>query len=96
MPYQPGSPTHSPKKKEAKNFGLQPRKTLAEVHGNRTHLSPSAEGTPDLKDKCPGQKAPQTCMVEVPAFHDIGYFNIVFSKTYSPTYSPDRPVKNFS
>ena len=42
------------KKKEAKNYDLQPRKVLAEVHGNRTHLPPYSEGTPDLKDECPG------------------------------------------
>ena len=47
------SPTHSPKKKEAKNFDLQPRKSLAEVHGNRTHLPPYSEGTPDLKSGGP-------------------------------------------
>ena len=40
---------HTQKKKEAKNIDLHPRKSLAEVHGNRTHLPPSADGTPDLK-----------------------------------------------
>ena len=28
-------------------------KPLAEVHGNRTHLPPSSEGTPDLKSGGP-------------------------------------------
>ena len=41
--------SHTPKKKEANNVGLQSRKSLAEVHGNRTHLPPYSEGTPDLK-----------------------------------------------
>ena len=36
-------------KKEANNLGLLARKPLAEVHGNRTHLPPSSDGTPDLK-----------------------------------------------
>ena len=31
----------------------KPRKPLAEVHGNRTHLPPSADGTPDLKSGGP-------------------------------------------
>ncbi len=30
-----------------------PRKSLAEVHGNRTHLPPYSEGTPDLKSGGP-------------------------------------------
>lgn len=38
-----------PKKKEAKNFDLQARKPLPEVHVNRPHLPPYSEGTPDLK-----------------------------------------------
>ena len=41
------------KKKEAKNLDLHPRKSLAEVHGNRTHPPPSADGTPDLKSGGP-------------------------------------------
>jgi hypothetical protein len=27
--------------------------SVAEVHGNQTHLPPSSGDTPDLKDKCP-------------------------------------------
>jgi hypothetical protein len=30
-----------------------PTKKLAEVHGNRTHLPPSSDGTPDLKSGGP-------------------------------------------
>lgn len=41
------------KEKEANKISLHPRKPLAEVHGNRTHLPPSADGTPDLKSGGP-------------------------------------------
>ncbi len=40
-------------KKEAKKIDLQPRQLLAEVHGNRTHLPPSSDSTPDLKSGGP-------------------------------------------
>ena len=53
MPYSDLLTDPSPKKKEAKNFDLHSRKSLAEVHGNRTHLPPSADGTPDLKSGGP-------------------------------------------
>ena len=41
------------KKKEVRNSDLHSRKSLAEVHGNRTHLPPSSDGTPDLKSGGP-------------------------------------------
>jgi hypothetical protein len=40
-------------KKEARIFDLHSLKPLAEVHGNRTHLPPSSDGTPDLKSGGP-------------------------------------------
>ena len=38
---------------ESKKRGTWARKKLAEVHGNRTHLPPYSEGTPDLKSGGP-------------------------------------------
>ena len=49
----PLHPRYLAEKKEANNVGLLPRKSLAEVHGNRTHLPPYSEGTPDLKSGGP-------------------------------------------
>ena len=34
-------------------LGNNSKKLMAEVHGNRTHLPPSADGTPDLKSGGP-------------------------------------------
>jgi hypothetical protein len=45
-------PTH-PRKRGPKILTPNPRKSLAEVHGNRTHLPPSSDGTPDLKSGGP-------------------------------------------
>jgi hypothetical protein len=37
---------------------------LAEVHGNRTHLPPSADGTPDLKSGGPTSE-PRTSALKI-------------------------------
>jgi hypothetical protein len=42
-----------PQKKGGQKFWPPARKVLAEVHGNRTHLPPYSEGTPDLKSGGP-------------------------------------------
>jgi hypothetical protein len=39
--------------KGGQKFDLLPGNSLAEVHGNRTHLPPYSEGTPDLKSGGP-------------------------------------------
>ena len=73
------SPTHSPKKKEAKNFDLHLRKSLAEVHGNRTHLPPYSEGTPDLKNSWLGGKARKCAWLKdsvCTAYHDLRPFHL--------------------
>ncbi len=57
-----------PKEKGGQKIGLQPRKSLAEVHGNRTHLPPYSEGTPDLKSGGPTSE-PRTSSGKPPPRH---------------------------
>ncbi len=83
------------KKKEVRNNDLHPRKALAEVHGNRTHLPPYSDGTPDLKSFHTGPLGQENRMVDTLLFQDVGRFQFFLAKTYSPTYSPKRLVKIF-
>lgn len=73
-----------------------PRKALAEVHGNRTHEPRSAAGTPDVKGKDPGEKAPQKRMVKAFNLQRGARLCAPFHHTDSPFMRCKKTLRRFN